>query len=53
MILNNQHENSDIKTRLIDNMDEGSGAGSGSSQAGASGSISVAQPGFQNSKGCC
>jgi len=43
----------DIKTRLIDNMDEGAGAGSGSSQAGASGSISVAQPGFQNSKGCC
>ncbi|OAV97221.1 Ras-like protein Rab-8A [Puccinia triticina 1-1 BBBD Race 1] len=43
----------DIKTRLIDNTDEGTGGGSGSSQAGPNGSISVAQPGFQNSKGCC
>ncbi|KAH9440220.1 hypothetical protein MJO28_016613 [Puccinia striiformis f. sp. tritici] len=43
----------DIKTRLIDNTDEGPTSGSGSSQAGPNGSISVSQPGAQSSKGCC
>lgn len=43
----------DIKTRLIDSADETGGSGSGSGQVGSNGSISVAQPGYQNSKGCC
>ncbi|POW02413.1 hypothetical protein PSHT_12132 [Puccinia striiformis] len=48
-----QLKNRDIKTRLIDNTDEGPTSGSGSSQAGPNGSISVSQPGAQSSKGCC
>lgn len=42
----------DIKTRLIDSTDDSVTAGS-STQGASNGSISVTQPGFQASKGCC
>ncbi|MBW0490379.1 hypothetical protein O181_030094 [Austropuccinia psidii MF-1] len=44
----------DIKARLIDSTDESSGGGgSGGGAQGLNGSISVSQPGSQQSKGCC